>query len=354
LFGDFVETCIRICTLFHNFDTALPMPVCAALAHWLHSVIPRWPEARGERMQIRLAYTAFVGILASLVTTLALAEAAAESEAPPTQSESGPAERPAGEPSATTLTVQAPPPQPPSPWRLGVALGYGARTNPLIQSEAIPILVDLDIAWFGKRFFFDNGDVGATLVDDDWLTLNLVARVNSDRVFFSRTDSKFVRLSATGEPLSMPVRLTVPERNYAIEAGFEALTDGRWGRLTFAAHHDVSGTHGGYELYLDYGRSWRRLRWHVEPSVGLAFKSRALNDYYWGVRPEEANEALPAYEVGAGVNVHARLLVSYQLTRHVELVAVGEYEQLNSAAAGSPIVGERNVIGYFAGFGYRF
>src|SRR6185503_3572374 len=50
-------------------------------------------------------------------------------------------------------------------WRLGVALGYGQRTNPLIQSDDIPVIVDLDIAWFGERWFFDNGDLGFSLVD---------------------------------------------------------------------------------------------------------------------------------------------------------------------------------------------
>ena len=39
-----------------------------------------------------------------------------------------------------------------SPWRLGVAVGYGERSNPLVLSDDIPIVVDLDIAWFGKRF----------------------------------------------------------------------------------------------------------------------------------------------------------------------------------------------------------
>ena len=51
-------------------------------------------------------------------------------------------------------------------WRFGVALGYGERTNPLIQSDDIPIVVDLDIAWFGERWFFDNGDLGFSLVDN--------------------------------------------------------------------------------------------------------------------------------------------------------------------------------------------
>jgi len=241
-----------------------------------------------------------------------------------------------------------------SPWRLGVAVGYGARSNPLIQSDDVPIIVDLDIAWFGEHFFFDNGDVGLTFLDNDILTASAVARFNSDRVFFSRTDTKFVRLSASGEPLAQPVELSVPDRDYAVEAGFELLADGSWGRVELTAFHDVSGTHGGYEIFIGYGNDWRRQRWYVEPSLGLAYKSQALNDYYWGVRPEEANAALPAYQAGAGVNPQARLLVSYQATRHLALVVVGEYARLNDEAARSPIVADHDVVAYFAGVGYRF
>ncbi len=65
----------------------------------------------------------------------------------------------------TTATTASPAPlqlPPERRWRLGAAFGYGERTNPLIQSEDIPVIVDLDIAWFGKRWFFDNGDIGFT------------------------------------------------------------------------------------------------------------------------------------------------------------------------------------------------
>jgi hypothetical protein len=43
-----------------------------------------------------------------------------------------------------------------SPWRLGVAMGYGERSNPLLNSDDLPIILDLDIAYFGEHFFFDN------------------------------------------------------------------------------------------------------------------------------------------------------------------------------------------------------
>ena len=241
-----------------------------------------------------------------------------------------------------------------SRWRLGAAFGYGVRTNPLVQSEDIPIIVDFDIAWFGDRWFFDNGDLGLTLANNDVLTANVVARYNSDRVFFGNTDSRFVSFDSAGMPLAEAVEIEVPDRDYAIELGVEMLTDGPWGLLRLTAFHDVSGTHEGYELYADYSYGWRNQRLYIEPSFGASYKSANLNNYYWGVTDEEAGVALPPYEAGAGVNLHTRLKVAYQLSRHWGVSFVAEYQRMNDEAAASPIVEERNVLGYFAGVSFRF
>ncbi len=255
---------------------------------------------------------------------------------------------------ALAVAAEAPSAAGESRWQLGFALGYGLRTNPLIQSDDIPIVIDVDIAWFGDRLFFDNGDLGFTFADNDWVTASLVARINSDRVFFGRTDTRFVTLDAVGMPLTEAIEFEVPDRSYATELGIEVLADGAWGQLQLTAQHDISGTHDGYELFADYGYGWRRERWYFQPSFGLSYKSEALNDYYWGVRENEANPALPAYIAGDGLNAHARLAVSYQLSRHWNFSLVTEYERLNDDAASSPIVKEDNVLGYFAGFGFRF
>lgn len=241
-----------------------------------------------------------------------------------------------------------------SRWRLGAAVGYGLRSNPLVQSDDIPIYVDVDVAWFGEHWFFDNGDLGVTFADNDALTASLVARVNSDRVFFGNTDTRFVAIDAAGAPLSQPVEFKPPDRDYAIELGVELLTDGAWGALQLTAFHDVSGTHGGFELYADYGYGWRDQRLYVEPSFGVSYKSAELNDYYWGVTEEEAGLVVLPYEAGAGINWHARLMVGYQLTRHWGLSLVAEYERINDEAAASPVVEDDDVLGYFAGVSYRF
>jgi outer membrane protein len=241
-----------------------------------------------------------------------------------------------------------------SRWRLGFALGYGLRTNPLVQSDDIPIVVDIDVAWFGDRLFFDNGDLGFTFADNDLATVSLIARVNSDRVFFGKTDTRFVTVDSFGMPLSEAAIFEVPDRRYATELGIEVLMDGSWGQLQMTAHHDVSGTHDGYEAYVDYGYGWRMQRWYVEPSVGVSYKSDALNNYYWGVREDEAGVALQPYVAGDGINVHARFALIYQVSRRWTLSLVGEFERLNDSAAGSPIVANQDIFGYFAGFGFRF
>ncbi len=241
-----------------------------------------------------------------------------------------------------------------SRWRLGAALGYGLRRNPLVQSDDIPIVIDLDIAWFGEHLFFDNGDLGLTLADNSAVTASLVARFNSDRVFFGNTDTRFVSADLAGMPLAEVTEFTVPDRDYALELGVELLMDGAWGQLQVTAFHDVGGTHDGYEIYADYAYGWREQRWYLEPSIGLSYKSDALNNYYWGVRDDEVSIVLPPYTAGAGTNLHTRLMLGYQLSRNWSFSLVAEYEQLNDDAAASPLVEQQDVLGYFAGFGFRF
>ena len=246
------------------------------------------------------------------------------------------------------------PPATDSSWRIGVALGYGVRSNPLIQSRDIPVAVDVDIAWFGKNFFFDNGDLGLTFMNRPSGTASLVARVNSDRVFFGKTSTRFVSVSATGAPLSVPTPLAPPHRRYAVEAGVEYLLDGRWGRMALSGFQDVSRVHDGFGVDLEYAYPRYGRRWTIEPTLLLRYKSRKLNDYYWGVRSSEASIALPTYEAGDGLNWQLGLRGSYYLTRRVRMVATLNYERLNPDAADSPLVEQRAVLGYFGGFAYSF
>jgi MipA family protein len=254
-------------------------------------------------------------------------------------------------------------------WRLGAAVGYGQRSNPLIQSRNIPVVLDLDIAWFGDKWFFDNGDLGLELVDNSLFTTNLVARVNSDQAFFSKTNTRYVTYSvmaggltaavvspSTGEPITREEALPLkpPERAYAIEAGLETLFGGDWGQATLRAFHDVSGTHDGYEITADYNYRITRGRFSVSPSVGLSWKSASLSDYYWGVHPKEASITLAGYEAKAGLGWQAGLQMNYYITKRMRLAVSANYERLQYSVAQSPLVDQDYVFGHFAGIAWQF
>jgi len=306
-----------------------------------------------------------LGSLAALAAIWALA--------PVAQAQSDPA----GAPAQTEVQPATPVPNAPhvfpkeKSWRFGVGLGYGQRTNPLIQSEDIPVVVDLDIAWFGERWFFDNFDLGFSLVDNARFTTNVVARLNSDRAFFGKTNTRYVNFSLTaggaqvpivsppstpvpGAGYDVPVELKVPDRDYAVEVGFEMLLDGAWGDATLRAFHDVSGTHEGYEISADYSYRWIRGRFSIAPSVGIAYKSAALSDYYWGVHADEVLPSLQGYEVEGGIGWEVGLRTSYYLTKSMRIAVSANYERLQDNIAQSPIVAEPDVIGYFAGLAWQF
>jgi len=246
-------------------------------------------------------------------------------------------------------------------WRLGAAFGYGERSNPLIQSDDIPVIVDLDVAWFGKRWFFDNGDIGYTLADGPRSTTSMVARLNSDRIFFGKTDTRYVNITylsgnatTPAPPLLAPVEVKPPDRDYAIELGVESLLDGDWGAATLRAYHDVSGTHGGFELAAYYSRRFTTGRFSLEPTLGVSYKSADLNDYYWGVHANEASAALLEYHAGAGFNLEGGLVANYYISRNLRLALSFNYERLADDIADSPLSEDDYVMAYFSGLAWTF
>ena len=64
-------------------------------------------------------------------------------------------------------------------WHFNVALGYGQRSNPLVDGDDIDIYWLADLAWYGQRWFFDNGDIGFTIYDDEHFSLNAIGSLNS-------------------------------------------------------------------------------------------------------------------------------------------------------------------------------
>lgn len=251
-------------------------------------------------------------------------------------------------------------------WSLGLALGAGQRSNPLIAGDDIDLWWTLDVAWFGERWFFDNGDLGYLLKDHSLFTLNWVARVNTERAFFSGIseglfrgtefglNSPALEQGADSPTLGNDSEISIPDRDYALETGLEFLSNGLWGNIHGQLLADVSGVHNGYEAWLSYSTDWVRGRWHISPSVSVNWKSRQQNDYYYGVRADEAQNGLLVYQAESGFNTAAKLSAVYYMSKRWRFFATANIEKINDSAADSPLLKDDEIVSYFAGIHYAF
>src|SRR5688572_11134 len=70
-------------------------------------------------------------------------------------------------------------------WDLGIALGAGQRSNPLVNGEDIDINAVIDFTWTGRKFYFDNGDLGYTFVERRAWSFGAVATFNNERNYYN-------------------------------------------------------------------------------------------------------------------------------------------------------------------------
>lgn len=273
-----------------------------------------------------------------------------------------------------------------SPWSLGVALGHGQRDNPFVGSDDIRQNLVLDIAWYGERWFFDNGDFGFTLSEQPRHSVNAVLTFDNERNYYSSLsngssgidilnlralaqEQGFMGPSIIGggkqdvESLSREelealvfedVDSELPERDFAASAGLEWLSVNPWGDVQVQWLQDVSGTHHGQSAWLGWSYPWLTQRSELNLSLGMEWKSRDLVNYYYGVRDSEALKGRPAYTPGSGTNAVLRLSYARQLSEHWRLVGVAEHERLSSAIRRSPVIDRGHVNTLFLGLYYQF
>ena len=115
--------------------------------------------------------------------------------------------------------------------------------------------------------------------------------------------------------------------------GFRAFEGTVWTEAT----RDIAGASHGSELRLGYRHErWWSGRLRLRPYVVAALRDSRLNNYYYGVRPEEATPQRPAYEPGAGVDLELGLQAAYRLGARWQLLAGLALERPSANVQESP------------------
>jgi outer membrane protein len=244
-------------------------------------------------------------------------------------------------------------------WDVSVSLGGGVRTNPIQSNSSIPLVAIPRISYYGKRFFLENLEFGATLHESDSNTFNLVAAPGYDRVFFVRNDLQNIFIDNVRSGLyagagfvdttegRVPVPGVVPLRPRRITylAGPEwSFSHGPLiGQLS--ALYEVTGRHNGTEVRAALAAPLIKRKGQLVASGGVTWKSAEVVRYYYSVE----NVYLP----GAALNPFIKLAYDQPLSDRWGFNAFVHYEHLGGAVADSPIVSESQVTTAFVGFSYK-
>lgn len=104
------------------------------------------------------------------------------------------------------------------------------------------------------------------------------------------------------------------------------------------AMQDVGDVSHGSELRFTYRYTgWWGGRLGLRPFATAAYRDARLNNYYFGVKPEEATAERPAYEPGAGVDFEVGLHAAYRLTERWQVLGGVGVSLPSSAVRASPV-----------------
>jgi MipA family protein len=237
-------------------------------------------------------------------------------------------------------------------WNFSLAFGAGVRTNPLVNSDDIPLVVIPHFSYYGKRLFIDDFDLGFTFTESDTNTLSLVASPGYDRVYFYRSDLQNIFVgglpgNSEGENVGNPGKVQFPPRYRRVtylagpEWTFKYL--GVTGQIDVL--QEITGQNG-QEVRAALGIPVMASKGTLSTNIGITWKSAAIVNYYYG--------ATNIYEGGSALNPFLKLGYILPLEGKWRFNAFVEYERLGSAIANSPIVAEHHVATVFVGAIYKF
>lgn len=266
-------------------------------------------------------------------------------------------------------------------WQFSLGVGVGLRTNPLEDADDIPLVLLPMINYNGERFFIHNLDFGAILWETERQQLNLLLTPGYDQVFFNRWDPVNFIVDDSGfasagggiskEEIELPVIDTdvsgannfgdreqvnwrdLSERRMAGLGGIEYSLSGSWVDFQLQWLKDVTDIHHGEERRISLAKFWNTGSHSYGVSVGAIWQSEEIINYYFGVKPDEA-DVENQYEAGSGVSTLLRFDWNYKLSKSWDLRSVVSYRYLPSEISSSPLIKNNNVVTVFVGGVYHF
>lgn len=251
-------------------------------------------------------------------------------------------------------------------WDISVSFGLGIRTNPVIKQKDELFTLVPKISYYGKRFFFEDYDIGYTLIDQQAHQFNAILISSGfEQVFFNNGSIRSIEFDShpahsetpstdpsTTDPSATPLKLH--KRRTAGLSGLEyTYIHPRFNWQTQILQ-DVTHIHDGHKIRTDMTVPWvsHKNRWAL--SAGAIWQSQQLIQYYYGVNDTEVYDASKAYRANASTAFYIKAQWERPLSKHWGLRALASYRWLGSSVTLSPITQEDTLLTTYIAGVYHF
>jgi len=239
-----------------------------------------------------------------------------------------------------------------------LGVGIGIRTNPLNNSDNIPLVLLPQFSYYGDNFFIENLDFGYSLFDSENSQLNAIATPSYDSVFFNRWDPSNIFVDIGVNSVNQDAGLATQEdnltqidpeevskRKFSYLAGFEYSHTWQKSLLQISLLTDISDIHSGSEARLAYQYSANR---YFSTTLGFTWKDKNLTDYYYGVDENEIIDNRGAYQAESSLSPFVRFSFNTSQGKDSWRLSL-EFQKLDSSISLSPLLKDNRVITFFIG-----
>ena len=258
-----------------------------------------------------------------------------------------------------------------SNWHIGIALGVGVRTNPLVDGDNIPLVVLPDIAWYAEKAYFDNGELGYQWINQSQFAFETFLQIDREMAFFSFVHPANILVPTESFAPASPVfpssptedikysqpKLSIDDiasRKWAINGGIRGhyfFSNGEW---QLAIQQDLSNVHKGQQVLLEYSHKWLWHNFRLGIRIGTDWKSARLIDYYYGVSQRESKFPEFYFRGKSGWQTYLSFNIQKPINDNWSWLANIGYRKLPSSLTNSPLVEQNYISNVFLGAAYRF
>ena len=250
-------------------------------------------------------------------------------------------------------------------WHIAINLGYGQRSNPLVGGESQPLYILPEIAYYGDKLYFDNGDLGYTFTETSRYTFGLLTHFNYEKAYFSYIHPANLLFSFASqgninlippEDIANPPTIdTISRRKYALDAGFDlTLYLSEQSLFRFQLMKDITGVYNGENAKLEFVYQSHFQGWNLTSAGGLHWKSKKLVDYYYGIDESDDVSDTFFYKGESTINPYFKLTALYPINEKWDFVSVVRIEKNGDGISNSTIVKSSSVNSFFIGASYAF